>query len=159
VTRPVLLLLSAGPWAAFLGLRLAGLGQFGAELVDLAAVGVMKVFDALFTMDALTLDVGPGRFTLRRQRRHVAAYIGHRLAGGLKVGTDTRQLAPCLFGRGLLAVSARRLRLSAALGHSRAPLCHNPGPFLCPGPFGGGVTFAFNQRQLGSLEKTDVRVR
>jgi hypothetical protein len=31
------------------------LGYFGAQLVDLAAVGVVKVFDALFTMDALTL--------------------------------------------------------------------------------------------------------
>lgn len=48
-----------------IGLRLAGLGQFGAQLVDLAAIGVVKVFDALFAMDALTLDIGPGPFTLR----------------------------------------------------------------------------------------------
>jgi hypothetical protein len=41
------------------------LGQFGAQLVDLAAIGVVKVFDALFAMDALTLDIGPGPFTLR----------------------------------------------------------------------------------------------
>ncbi|MGY2747299.1 hypothetical protein [Arthrobacter sp. UYCu723] len=113
----------------------------------------MKVFDALFTMDALTLDVGPGRFTLRRQRRHVAAQIGRRLADGLKVGTDSRQLTPRLGGRGLLAVSARRLRLSAALGRSRAPLCRNPGPFLCSGPFGGGV-MAGNPRPLGFSRTT-----
>ena len=107
--------------SAFLGRRLSGLGKFVAQLVDLAAIGVVEVFDALLSMGAFKLHVCSGGLTLRSQLCQVAAQVRRRLTSTVQVGPDSRKLAPHLFDCCFAAIGTLRLRLGATLGHAGTP--------------------------------------
>lgn len=92
-----------------------------AQLVDLAAIGVVEVFDALLSMGAFKLHVCSGGLALGGQRCQVAAQLGCHLTSAVQIGPGSRKLALRRFDCCFAAIGTLRLRLCAALGRAGTP--------------------------------------
>ena len=111
-------------------LVLTALGQFVAELLDLAAVGVVEVVNALLSMRAFKLHICPRGVAFSGQDCQVTAQISCSLTDTIQIHTGSRKLALQFLDRSLAAVCTFRFRLGTALGRTGTPFRLGPGLLL-----------------------------
>jgi hypothetical protein len=119
-----------------------------AQLVDLAAVGVVEVLHALLSMGAFKIHVCSGGLALGGQRCQGAAQVGCHHTSSVKVCPGSRKLALHLLDRCVTAIGTLRLRLCAALGRASTPFSLGPGLLLSLGSLDHRITLLLELPQL-----------